>query len=110
MVTKASCPMCNERRGYCPKPLEHVATFLSKKWTISILITIGNFGKLRFNEIKNKIGGISAKVLSERLEELEKRDFVERRVYHEKPPRVEYKLTSRGKMFYRKLVPLTKLG
>ena len=55
--------------GYCPKPLETVSGFLSKKWTISIIITIGNFDKLRFNDIEQRIAGITPKTLSDRLKE-----------------------------------------
>jgi hypothetical protein len=42
-------------KGYCPKPLEAASSYLSKKWTISIIITIGNFKNLRFNNIIKEI-------------------------------------------------------
>jgi DNA-binding HxlR family transcriptional regulator len=60
----------------------------------------------RFNELKKKIGGISATSLSERLTELEARGVVKRSVYPESPPRVEYSLTDKGKELQRLLCRL----
>ena len=73
--TKRSLPKeCKMKgKGYCPRPLECATSFLSKKWTISLLFTIGNFNKLRFNHLFKRIEGISAKILSERLSELEEK-------------------------------------
>jgi len=93
-------------RGYCPRPLEYAASFLSKKWTLSILITIGNFERLRFNHVLDRVEGISPKMLSSRLEELEKKKLLKRSVFFEKPPRVEYALTSKGTTLYQSIVPL----
>ena len=92
--------------GYCPKPLEAANSFLSKKWTISIIITIGNFNKLRFNEILTKVEGITGKTLAERLKELEKLKLAKRTLFKEIPPRVEYELTSKGKKLMKAIVPL----
>ncbi len=92
--------------GYCPRPLECAASFLSKKWVISVLVTIGNFKIIRFNRILGKVEGISPKMLSERLSELEKQKLVKRIVFFEKPPRVEYELTTKGKKLYAAIIPL----
>ena len=93
-------------KGYCPRPLECAAAFLSKKWTLSILVTIGNFATLRFNHILERMEGISPKVLSARLAELEKQKLLKRTVYIEKPPRVEYALNERGRKLYKAIIPL----
>ena len=109
MVSKTPPQGCKMKgQGYCPRPLECAANFLSKKWTLSVLITIGNFNQLRFNRVSEKIEGISAKILSERLGELEKNNLVKRMVFLEKPPRVEYNLTSEGKKLYKAILPLSK--
>ena len=92
--------------GYCPQPLETANSFLSKKWTISIIITIGNFNKLRFNGILNRVESVTGKILAERLKELEKLMLVKRTAYKEIPPRVEYELTSKGEKLMRAIVPL----
>lgn len=105
-VLPQGCKM--KGKGYCPRPLECAASFLSKKWTLSILVTIGNFGTLRFNNVHTRVEGISPKMLSARLSELEQQKLVQRTVYLEKPPRVEYRLTSRGKSLYQSIVPLMR--
>ncbi|MBI2578867.1 MAG: helix-turn-helix transcriptional regulator [Candidatus Aenigmarchaeota archaeon] len=96
--------------GYCPKPLEIAASFLSRKWTLSIIVTIGNFGSLRFNDLLRRIEGITQKTLSERLKELERHNIIIRRAFNEKPPRVEYSLTPNGHNVRKAVLPLLKLA
>ena len=92
--------------GYCPQPLETANSFISKKWTISIIVTIGNFNKLRFNDILGRVEGITAKTLAERLKELESMKLIKRTAYSEIPPRVEYELTFKGKKLMEAIIPL----
>ncbi len=92
--------------GYCPQPLEVANSFLSKKWTISIITTIGNFNRLRFNNILNRVEGVTGKTLAERLKELEVLKLVKRTLYKEIPPRVEYELTQRGERLMKAIIPL----
>lgn len=92
--------------GYCPMPLEKANSFLSKKWTISIITTIGNFRRLRFNDILSRVEGVAGKTLAERLKELEALQLVKRTIYKEIPPRVEYELTQRGEKLMKAIVPL----
>lgn len=94
--------------GYCPRPLETASAFLSKKWAISIVITIGNFKKLRFSGIEHRLENITAKTLTERLKELERKKIILRKVYSEIPPKVEYTLTKKGTYLMKALVPLIK--
>lgn len=94
--------------GYCPRPLEAASAFLSKKWTISIVITIGNFKTLRFNDIEQRLDGITAKTLTDRLKELEKERIILRKSFSEIPPRVEYSLTKKGELLMKALIPLIK--
>ena len=105
-LTDEKCCRMKSVGGYCPKPLEHASEFLSKKWTISIIITIGNFGNLRFTDLKERMEKATAKILSQRLKELENEGLIERIAYDEVPPRVEYNLTRRGKQLLNVLVPL----
>ena len=60
----------------------------------------------RFNELKKRLGSISATSLTERLKELEQRRIVQRRVYPETPPRVEYSLTKKGRELHALLLQL----
>ncbi|MBI2564415.1 helix-turn-helix transcriptional regulator [Candidatus Woesearchaeota archaeon] len=93
--------------GYCPCPLEGAAEVLSRKWTLSILVTIGNFKKLRFNNLLSKIK-INPKTLTDRLKELEKMNLIKRTVYAETPLRVEYSLTKKGVSLRKATIPLMK--
>ena len=109
MVTGKSeiCPMKGD--GYCPRKLESIGIFRSK-WSLPILITIGNFEKLRFNQLRGKINGISAKVLSENLHKLEYCQLISRDVFSETLLHVEYKLASRGREIYNSLSIIAESG
>src|SRR5256884_9973724 len=69
---------------------------LTKVWTLPVIHALGLKQPARFNELKRRIHGVSATSLAERLNELDQRKIVERRVYPETPPRVEYELTKKG--------------
>lgn len=101
-----NCCRMKSVNGYCPKPLESVSNYLSKKWTMSILITIDNFRILRFNELLKRIEGTTAKILSHRLKELEEENLILRKLFNEVPPKVEYSLTKKGEKLTKALLPL----
>lgn len=69
---------------------------LTKVWTLPVIHALGLKQPARFNDLKRRISGISATSLAERLNQLEQRRIVERKVYPETPPRVEYTLTGKG--------------
>jgi DNA-binding HxlR family transcriptional regulator len=69
---------------------------LAKTWTLPVIHALGLKQPARFNELKRRIHGISATSLAERLHELDQRKIIERKVYPETPPRVEYALTRKG--------------
>jgi DNA-binding HxlR family transcriptional regulator len=76
--------------------------FISKKWTLLILLEIykGKKRKKRYTEIKYKMEGITPKVLSARLKELEKEGLIEKNIDASKfPVKTEYSLTNRGRDF-----------
>ena len=76
------------------------------KWTVLVVGKLGN-GRLRFNELRAAIGGISQKMLTTTLRGLERDGFVTRTVYPTIPPRVEYELTKLG---FELLEPVYQLG
>ncbi len=84
-----------------PQEVRRTADLLERRWQISILYA-ANLGALRFNEYAEAIGDISARMLKERLGELEEAGLVERVIVHSSPPHYEYRLTARG----HQLVPL----
>jgi len=69
---------------------------LTKVWTLPVIHALGLKEPARFNELKRRIQGISATSLAERLNELDQREIIERKVFPETPPRVEYSLTRKG--------------
>ncbi len=106
IMTPEECRMVG--KGYCPCPLEDAAEVLSKKWTLSVLVTIGNFDKLRFNDLLSRIGKITPKTLSDRLKELGALAMIRRQAYSEIPPRVEYSLTRKGAKLRQAVIPLMR--
>ena len=68
---------------------------LEGRWSILILNELLG-GKKRFGELKNALKGISPKILSTRLKELQQEGIIEKKVYPETPPRVEYRLSPNG--------------
>lgn len=81
---------------------------LTKVWTLPVIHALGLKQPARFNELKRRIQGISATSLAERLTELDQRKIVERKVYPETPPRVEYALTKKGEELLEILGSLAK--
>ena len=77
-------------------PIERTLSVIDGKWTILILRDLFN-GTKRFGELRCSLDGISPKTLSQRLKGLEAQGIVERVIYPEIPPRVEYSLTEKGK-------------
>lgn len=75
----------------------YTLSLINGKYKMTILYTLMRFGVVRFNEMKKYIGSISYKTLSSTLKELEADKLVDRREYHQIPPKVEYRLTERGK-------------
>ena len=68
---------------------------LGSAWTMQILWYLGQGGPMRFGVLKQKVEGISARVLTERLRTLEERGFVFRHYEQTIPPTVTYGLTER---------------
>ena len=69
---------------------------LERRWTISILY-VSNEGAVRFNEFLQALGSIPPATLTQRLADLENAGILEREVIDARPPRVEYRLTERGR-------------
>jgi DNA-binding HxlR family transcriptional regulator len=72
-----------------------VLGLLDGKWTVEVLYLLAT-GKRRYSEIYYEVGEISKKMLTRTLRQLEAHGLVQRTIYPEVPPRVEYSLTLRG--------------
>lgn len=79
---------------------------IANKWTAMIVIAL-NDGPLRFGALRETVDGISGKVLTETLRDLERDGILTRTMYNEMPPRVEYELTALGQTLQG---PLSALG
>lgn len=77
-------------------PVETTLMLIGDKWKVLILRDLMP-GTKRFGELKKSIGGVSQKVLTAQLREMETDGLVRRTVYPEVPPRVEYTLTALGR-------------
>lgn len=76
-------------------PVETTLTLIGDKWKVLILRDLIT-GTKRFGELKKSIGSVSQKVLTAQLRDMEAKGLVNRKVYAEVPPRVEYSLTELG--------------
>lgn len=77
-------------------PVRDVLSRLSSKWGMLVLLTLNANKVMRFGDIQKSIGDISQRMLAVTLRILESDGLVNRQVYPEVPPRVEYSLTARG--------------
>ena len=76
-------------------PVETTLMLIGDKWKVLILRDLMG-GTRRFGELKKSIGHVTQKVLTAQLRDMEARGLLERKVYAEVPPRVEYTLTDTG--------------
>lgn len=76
-------------------PIRNVIAHIGDKWSVLILFALVD-GSDRFNSLKSRVVGISQRMLTQTLRDLERDGFVNRTVYPEVPVRVEYELTKMG--------------
>ena len=100
MTTKTKAKQKTRKRpipvvqGVCPMP--DIAQLIGGKWKLIVLQILIFQGMKRFNELRRQIDGITQTMLTKQLRALERDGFVERKVYAEVPPRVEYTATPRA--------------
>lgn len=84
-----------EQRQLPPCPVETTLTLIGDKWKVLIIRDLLN-GTKRFGELKRSVSGVSQKVLTANLRSMEQSGLVNRKVYAQVPPKVEYSLTDTG--------------
>ena len=97
----------NDRIYSCPVELTLAA--VGGKWKVLLLWNMRD-GMRRYGELKRLIPGITHKMLTQQLRELEDDGIISRRVYEVVPPHVEYSLTERGKELSPVLEMMSKWG
>lgn len=80
--------------AYCPK-FQHTVELIGRRWSGAIVRAL-LAGAVRFGDIIQQVPGLSDRLLSERLRELEAEGIVERHVYPDVPVRIEYTLSAKG--------------
>lgn len=83
-----------------------ILNHVGNKWSLFVIHALGVDGRMRFSELQHHIDGISQKMLTKCLRELERDGLVSRSIYPEVPPRVEYELTNLGKGLLFQVTPL----
>ena len=91
------CPDC--------KRISEVLSRVGDRWSVLVIISLSQYGTLRFNELKRHLG-ISQRMLSLTLRELQRDGLVNRTYYPTIPPKVEYTLTPLGESFREPVVAL----
>ena len=89
-------PAEHGKEGGASCPMDFILRMLMGPWTTYIVYNLRTFGPQRFGELKRRVSGISAKMLTERLRTLEGAGLVRRDYEATIPPKVTYSLTGRG--------------
>jgi DNA-binding HxlR family transcriptional regulator len=84
-------------------PIRDVLDRMGDRWSMLVLLTLGDAGTLRFTALKARIDDVSQRMLAQTLRRLEQDGLVSRTVYPTIPPRVDYALTPLGRSFLKPL-------
>lgn len=108
---KRKCPthLSGEQCKKMLLPVKDALDVLSGKWKLQIILSL-TFGKKRFKQIQREIPGLTPKMLSKELKELEINELAVRHVYDTLPVTVEYELTSYGRTLRPLIEELHKWG
>lgn len=90
-------------------PVKDALEILSGKWKLPIIISLTH-GTKRFKQISRDVNGITDRVLSKELKEMEMNQLITRKVYDSFPPRVEYTITRHGKTLQKVIGDLRDWG
>lgn len=86
--------MDRQKKFTCP--MQYTLSIMGGKWKLLILWQLAAGGVSRYGEVKRGVAGITHKMLSQQLKELEADGLIHREEYHQIPPKVEYSLTEKG--------------
>ncbi|TKD69212.1 winged helix-turn-helix transcriptional regulator [Pseudalkalibacillus hwajinpoensis] len=86
-----------DQKGKLKCSIEYTLKKIGGKWKTVILWHLGVEGTLRYSELRKLLPGVTHKVMTQQLKELEEDGFINRTQYDTIPPKVEYSMTERGK-------------
>ena len=78
-------------------PVARTLDVIGERWTILVLRDLFQKGPRRFQDLQDSLDGVAPNTLSARLKDLEAKGVIQRKIYSEHPPRLEYHLTEKGK-------------
>lgn len=110
METENDCPEISH--SACKSlllPVQDALQILHGRWKLPIIISL-TFGTKRFKQIANELGGITDKMLSKELKDLEANQLIVRKVHDTFPPTVEYSITEHGKSLHSVIEALRNWG
>jgi len=106
-MVKNECSFEGYDASILMKETSKVRKLITKRGTIEMLIPMCcSTAPVRYKEFRQLLKGFSSKTLARRLKELEKGGILERQAYNEIPPRVEYRLTSKGQDLVESIINL----
>lgn len=102
--------LCKDGNEVNTKPIEYALSVVGGKWKMIIMFWLSKRDIMRYSELKRSIEGITHKMLSAQLKELEADGVVIRKEYQQIPPKVEYSLSEKGHLLMPCLSELCKWG
>lgn len=112
METKKEKVQQKHSHDECKKlqvPVQDALDVLNGRWKLPIIIAV-SFAPKRFNQIAKELGGITDRVLSRELKEMEQNKLITRTVYDAFPPVVEYSITPHGTTLHKIYAQLGEWG
>ncbi len=102
-ASQAICEALSEEQdGLKRDVLNHIGN----TWSLFVIHALGIEGRMRFSRLQERVKGVSQKMLTKSLKELERDGLIVRTAYMEVPPRVEYNLTDLGRGLLIQIIPL----
>ena len=108
LLVKSAASACGCRSSGCLCPAAKLARLIGRRHVVTIISLLGNFGLLRFGELRSRLGGLSTSTLAQILADLSRDRLILRAAHAEAPPRVEYSLSREGRELYRVLSLLAR--
>jgi DNA-binding HxlR family transcriptional regulator len=105
-ILRYSQTVCDALRDDDDGLRREVLAHAGNRWSLGIIHTLGVYGRLRHAEIGKRMHGVTQRMLTRTLRQLERDGLVIRRDFEENPPKVEYELSQTGMELLLRMIPL----